>query len=449
MAERIGLSSPSDVPSGLQSPIVGAPTIAIQPEQVSKNSAPIFSAPVLQPNTSGLPPEPNTSIEHPPSGEPCEQVQPEQSAGALELTAPNSGAPNFDEPGFTEPEFDLRDLLIRHTRTKSYIVHPVSRIEDVFTSAERDLLKWLWERGRSVPTTQRIRLVTGANGEGARRLATQAGLIYNTFKNLTRALSTKFALGIVKPERNLPTIYAVYHYSSILERQRLAGFTGAVNKNGGGRELVNTKAQPAPRRPDLTVDELEKIIGTHKSGAPKSGSRAPNFAAVSGNFGAPKIAALIRNKEYTSGKENTTTTASAPNVGAPTIVVDSLFQRTGRTDIDAARLITKGCQEANASIQPDEIARLIRTAQIPPNITNAVGLLIRALPSRCAAESIPNYREQWRKEDEQERRRHEQDRTQTIETARNILDSVVKGEQWDNDTIEWAKSVLATIKHQV
>jgi hypothetical protein len=156
----------------------------------------------------------------------------------------------------------------------------------------------------------------------------------------------------------------------------LAGFTGAVHKDGGGRELVNTKAQPAPRRPDLTVDELEQIISAHKSGAPKSASCAPNFAAVSGNFGAPKIAALIRNKEYTSGKENTTVTSLAPNPGAPTIVVDALFQRTGRTDIDAARLIIKGCQEANASIQPDEIARLIRTAQIPPNITNPVGLLI-------------------------------------------------------------------------
>jgi hypothetical protein len=284
--------------------------------------------------------------------------------------------------------------------------------------------------------------VTGSNGEGARRLATQAGLIYNTFKNLTRALSTKFALDIVKPERNLPTIYAIYHYSSILERQRLAGFTGAVHKNGGGRELVNTNAQPAPRRPDFSVNQLEQIIGAHKSGAPKSGSRAQNFAALSTNFGAPKIAAFIKNKEYTSSKERMTTSPTL-NSGAPTIVVDALFHRTGITDINAARLITKGCLEANSTVQPDEIARLIRTAQIPPNITNPVGLLIRALPSRCVHESIANYRDQWRKEDEQRKRHEQQELTQMLETARSILDSAAKGEQWDDDTIEWAKRTLA------
>jgi len=111
---------------------------------------------------------------------------------------------NFGAPVFEEPEFNLRDLLVRRTRTKSYVVHPISRIEDVFTSAERDLLRWLWDRGRPVPNTQRIRLVTGPHGEGARRLATQAGLIYNTFKNLTRALSTKLELDIVKPDAILP-----------------------------------------------------------------------------------------------------------------------------------------------------------------------------------------------------------------------------------------------------
>jgi len=262
MAERIGLPAPSHTFSGQQAPNFSAPTIKAQPESAAATGAPNPSGPhISAPNISlaapAIAPKPNTSIEHPTSDE---QLQPEEIGGASDLIAPNSGALYFDE-------FNVRDLLIRGTRTRPYVVHAVSRIEDVFTSAERDLLKWLWERGRSIPTTQRLRLVTGPNGEGARRLATQAGLIYNTFKNLTRALSTKLALDIVKPERNLPTIYAVYDYSSILERQKLAGFTGAVHKNGGGRELVNTTAQPAPRRPDLTVDELEQIIGAYKSGA--------------------------------------------------------------------------------------------------------------------------------------------------------------------------------------
>jgi hypothetical protein len=352
--------------------------------------------------------------------------------------APISGAPEFNRIAKELP-FGLSDLLIRRTTTKSYIVHPVSRIEDVMTSAERNLLRWLWEKGRSLANTPRIRLVTGPNGEGARRLATQAGLIYNTFKNLTHALSIKFALDIVKPEHNLPAIYAVYHYSSILERQRLAGFTGVVHKNGGARELVNSKAQPAPRRTDLTMAELDQLIGAPKFGAQNIGAPAPKFGAVSGNFGAPNFGAPIRNKEYTSDKESTTTSAI---VGAPKFIVDALFQRTGRTDSNAARLITKGCLDVNPGIQPDEIARLIRTAQIPPNITNPVGLLIRALPGRCAPESIANYRDQWQKEDEQEKRRQQQERAQTLETARGILDSVAKGEQWDAETLEWANSVI-------
>ncbi|MBV9505392.1 MAG: hypothetical protein JO323_10360 [Acidobacteriia bacterium] len=425
MAERIGLQTLSERSDNPHAPIFGAPIFRPNKNDELTTGAPRFGAPITSEPVIG---------DQPP-------IAPEQIASAPDIGAANYGAPEFAET--EERDFDLRDLLIRQTRTKSYVVHPVSRIEDVFTSAERDLLKWLWERGRVVPTTHRIRLLTGPNGEGARRLATQAGLIYNTFKNLTHALSTKFALDIVKPERNLPTIYALYHFSSILERQRSAGFTGAVHKNGGGRELVNTKAQPAPRRPDLTVDDLQGIIGALKSGAPNFVKPAPNFGALLRNFGAPKIAAPIRNKEYTTEKENTTTTTSSPNPGAPTIVVDALFQRTGRTDIEAARLITKGCQESNTTIEPDEIARLIRTAQIPPNITNPIGLLITALPSRCAAGSIANYREQWRKEDEQQRHRQEQEQVQTIETARSILNSAAEGEQWDNETVEWAKNILA------
>ena len=438
MAERI--SAPSSPSSWRDAPNTGAPTLN-QPTHSGVNiGALIFTSGQSAPEVRTVPPEQNTPVDHPRPTEP--KSGKEQNHFSPEIGAqPSYSAPDFSAPDVGDEQFDLQDLLIRRTATKSYSVHPVSRIEDIFTSAERDLLKWLWERGRPVPTTTRIRLLTGANGEGARRLATQAGLIYNTFKNLTRALSTKLALDIVKPDRNLPTIYAVYHYSSILERQRLAGLTGAVHKNGGGRELVNTKAQPAPRRPDLTVDELSQIIGARKSGAPKFGSGAPKFAAVSANFGAPKIAALIRNKEYTSEKENTTTT-TAPNPGAPTIIVAALFQRTGRTDIDAARLITKGCEDANPSINTSEIARLIRTAQIPANITNPVGLLIRALPSRCAPESIANYREQWRKEDEEEKRREEQARAQDLETARSVLDSLAKGDQWDQDTIEWAKTCV-------
>jgi hypothetical protein len=171
-----------------------------------------------------------------------------------EPAAPDVGALNLDAPNF-----NLRALIGRPGK-KAYTVHPISRIEDILSPAERDLLRWLWEKGTPMLASERIRVVIGSNGEGARRLATQAGLIYNTFKNLTRALSTKFALDIVKPDKNRPTVYAIYDHAAILERQRQAGFSAVVHKNGGGRELIDSQTHPAPRRPDLTVDELEEII---------------------------------------------------------------------------------------------------------------------------------------------------------------------------------------------
>ncbi len=409
------------------------------------STTPPQQQPKSDPGPTGAPnfdaPDLEASAPAPPAGA---GATPNRLSGILDKSGEASqDETNAGAPEFSAPKFDLRELLLRRTPTKTYTVHPVSRIEDVFTSAERDLLRWLWEKGRPLPVTQRIRLAMGPNGEGARRLAVQAGLIYNTFKNLTRSLATKFALDIVKPEKNLPAIYAIYHYSAILERQRQAGFTGAVHKNGGGRELVDAHAQPAPRRPDLTIAELESILGAPNFGAPNSASRAPKFGAVSGNFGAPNFGGTIRNKEYTPGKENTSPSAPPPNSGAPTIVVDALFERTGRTDSDAARLIAKGCLEANPTVQPEEIARLIRTAPIPPNIANPVGLLIRALPSRCAPESLANYRDRWRQEAEQEKRRREQERAQAVETARSILDSISKGEEWDAASIDWARSILA------
>ena len=99
-------------------------------------------------------------------------------------------------------------------------------------------------------------------------MAAQAGLIYNTFKNLTRALSTKLALDIVKPEKNLPTVYAVYDSAAILDRQRQAGLTGVIHKNGGARELLTAQGQPAVRRADLNVEQLTRNIGAPMFGAP-------------------------------------------------------------------------------------------------------------------------------------------------------------------------------------
>ena len=376
-------NAPDDLGTEAQSPApISRPVLQFrQPPNVTalNFSAPEFSTLIVDAPNIGA------SINGTPNNSAPNLSAPEFAR--LANTIDNMGALDLGAPNFSAPEFDIEDLFVRRSGSKTYTIHPVSRIEDVFTSSERDLIRWLWERGRQVPSTAKLRLATGANGEGARRLAAQAGLVYNTFKNLTRALSTKLAVDIVKPDRNLAAIYVIYHYSAILERQRLAGLSGVVHKNGGGRELVTATGQPAPARPDLSPAQLKQIVGAPKFGAPNSTPGAPNFSATSANSGAPNFGAPIRNKENTSVKKNTSTTstAPAPHIGAPAIVMKALFERTGQTDSDAACAILNGCREVNPTAQPDEIARLIRTYPIPSTIGNPMGLLISKLPRQMCS----------------------------------------------------------------
>jgi hypothetical protein len=121
----------------------------------------------------------------------------------------------------------------------------------------------------------------------------------------------------------------------------------------------------------------------------------------------------------------------------------ALFERTGQTDSDAASAILNGCREVNPTTQPDEIARLIRTYPIPSTIGNPMGLLISKLPSKCAQGSIENYREQWRADDEREERRQRRERAERVERARAILQSAAQGDEWDNETLEDARRILA------
>ena len=120
----------------------------------------------------------------------------------------------------------------------------------------------------------------------------------------------------------------------------------------------------------------------------------------------------------------------------------ALFERTGQTDLDAASAILNRCREANPTAQSDEIARLIRTYPIPNTIGNPMGLISK-LPSKCAPGSIENYREQWRADDQREERRQRRERAERVERARAILQSAAKGDEWDNETLEDARRILA------
>jgi hypothetical protein len=127
-----------------------------------------------------------------------------------------------------------------------------------------------------------------------------------------------------------------------------------------------------------------------------------------------------------------------PKFAAPRVVIDALFERTGRTDADAGRMIFKSCIDADPSVTPDEIARLIRGFHIPPSITNPVGLMIRTLPARCHAESLANYRQHWRQQDDQLAQAREYERQEEERIAMRVLEDPETTES----EREWARGVL-------
>lgn len=367
-------------------------------------------------------------------------------------TVPSFTAPDFHSEAREQDEevdFDLEAFLPARGSQRKYSTYAASRIEVILSPGELGLLRWYWEQGREVPGFPQARVVAGSNGEGSRRMAAQAGLVWNTFRNYTRSLSTKYAIDIVRPQGNSPRFYLVWHYRAILERIRKAGFTGVTHKNGGARELVDAESRPAPERPDLTVPELKRILtaaklvtpkpGTVKSGTPSFGAEnndtdVQTYGTLSDKSGVPKFGTPIRNKEYPSSNE-----LPSSSTGVPKIVAHALFERTGRTDADAVRSIVARCAAANATVTHDEIGRLIRGFQIPKSIANPVGLLITSLAARCVPESLANYRHQWRQQDElaAEAGRHERAEEERI--ARIMLNDP----EATSEDKEWARSILA------
>ena len=353
-----------------------------------------------------------------------------ENVGALDTNASQSSAPNF---GALEPEpFDLHDLVYTRSSNRNYPIQPAARIQDSLTGQEYRVLEFLWHRGREVPGVSMLRIAGGGSKNGARILAAQLGIAYSTFQALTKSIRDKFALEIVQPGNALCKVYAVYHFSAILEAQKKSGFAFFIRQNGGGRLLVNGAGERCPHRSDLTVDQLQAKLDALKFGAPKSMADAPNFGAVSANSGAPNFGAALRNNKYPTINESTSTTIAA----APKAVIDALFDRTGRTDADAARTLVRRCQESNPLIQTEEIARLVRAFFIPENSTNPVGLIISTVPNQCTSESLGNYRALWEQEAQAEEQKRRTQANQEIEAARSILENP---EAWDPDSLAWAR----------
>ena len=396
----------------------------------------------------------------------------EDATTTCESTALHSSAPTATALEVSAVESHALDLAVlevglldesalgRRTGRRTFNVQPATRIETIFSPSELKVLNWMWSRGRAIDRVSMARLVTASNGEGMRRLAIHFGVAYTTFRNLVRSLSTKLAVEIVKQETTHPAIYLVYHYSAILERLRRAGLTGVIHKGSNAWVLVDANSQPAAAQPELTLQEVKRKLialkvtagqitdlklsgetssasdstalnsSNNQPGAVESGAVLPDPSAVN-------LVAPIRNKEYPSGREFPTPTPLKSN--APKPVIDALFERTRRTDADAARSITLSCTAANPTVTHDEIARLIREFQIPPTISNPVGLLIRTLATRCEPESLERYRRQWEAEDLHAARFKAQQQQENERSARMVLEDPEISES----EREWARSVLA------
>lgn len=391
--------------------------------------------------------------------------------GTFESNASELKAVTSTSVEFTAVESDTLDLaafalglldesaLGRRTGRRTFNVQPAARIEAIFSPSELKVLNWMWSRGRAVDGVSMARLVTASNGEGMRRLAIHFGVAYTTFRNLVRSLSTKLAVEIVKQETTHPAIYLIYHYSAILERLRRAGLTGVIHKGSNAWVLIDADSQPAPAQPELTLQELKRKLITLKinavqTTAPVSLERRPNATnsnalnslkhqtgavesgALSNDPSAVNSSAPIRSKEYPSGRESPSPPTRKSH--APKPVIDALFERTQRTDADAARSITSSCTAANPTVTNDEIARLIREFQIPLTISNPVGLLIRTLATRCEPESLERYRRHWKAEDLQAARFKAEQQQENERLARMVLEDPESDEQ----SKEWARGVL-------
>jgi hypothetical protein len=79
----------------------------------------------------------------------------------------------------------------------------------------------------------------------------------------------------------------------------------------------------------------------------------------------------------------------------------------------------------------------MREFQIPPTISNPVGLLIRTLATRCEPESLERYRRHWEAEDLQAAGFKAQQQQENERIARMVLEDPEISES----EREWARAV--------
>jgi hypothetical protein len=379
VAARLGLETAGAAYHG--APTAGAPTL-------SPLIVPAAAVPAQGPNIEPLP---------------CRDA----TASATLLGAPPVGAPVVNET-----PFDLNALAFSRNKP-AYKVIPSVLAQDALLPNEEKLLEHLYRHGKTISTAARL-----YRNAGERTIAKELDLQYFSVQTLLRTLRDKFCLEICNPGKNRPKLFLVYSWQAILEHRRKSGYTFYIRKNGG-RILVSASGDPAPLRPDLDLDELQRLIdrltiGVANTGAPRPG--ALTVGAKPTTIGTPMVGAVYRNSNIPTEKHSTTTTA-----GAPTVILDALYNKTNHTDTNAALKIFQQARNRNASVAVEEIARLIHDLPIPPSIENPTGLLIVRIPDCCDPDSLTNYRKRWAAIDEAEQRQILQKREENLRTATAIL----------------------------
>lgn len=291
------------------------------------------------------------------------------------------------------------------------------RVQDGHSLGEQAVYTALWNSGQ--PHTDDCRRIT----IGYRTLSDLCGLSVNNCKANLQTLRRKLAIEeIAAATRSRATTYLVYSYQAILRRRRQAGMTHVIKTKGVIFVHLETGA-PISGVPYLNDSVPETCVPEIQSCIP-----------VSTISGVPDSGTSIGNKKFIEESAD-----KKPSSSAFPLVSAAAAKYGLALDDAAARRIVLRCQTFNENATEEEVAHFleVKVTQLrnSRNVSNPVGLLIRAVPEYFSppGTELQRFREYKAREAEQSR-----------EFARQILQDPESPEE----SREWAHSVLREVSDE-